>query len=89
MNSHCHLFIVTGPTAQLNLPRKKFKNLHEIISKHTAFGRHEGEKCHAYEEHIHKVECGSFISLTFSSSGGMGTAATKMYKRLAHLLSAN
>ena len=48
------------------------------------FCRHEGDKHHTYEECIRKVDHGSFTPLVFSSSGGMGTAATTMYKHLAH-----
>ncbi|XP_065914415.1 uncharacterized protein [Dysidea avara] len=49
--------------------------------------RHEAEKCRAYEERIREVEHGSFTPLVFSSSGGMGKAATTTYKHLAQLLS--
>ena len=48
------------------------------------FRKHEAEKRHVYEECIREVEHGSF---TFSSSGGMGKAATTTYKHLAQLLS--
>ena len=41
----------------------------------------------AYEERVREVERGSFTPLVFSSSGGMGKAATVMYCRLANLLS--
>ena len=51
------------------------------------FRRHEAEKRRAYEERIREVEHGSFIPLVFSSSGGMGKAATTTYKHLAQLLS--
>ena len=51
------------------------------------FCRHEAEKHPAFEECICKVEHGSFTPLVFSSSGGMGKAATTTYKYLAHLLS--
>jgi len=50
------------------------------------FHRYEAEKRHAYEKCIHKVECSSFTPLVFSSSGGMGKAATTTYRHLAHLL---
>ena len=45
------------------------------------------EKHRTYEERIRKVEHGSFTSLVFSSSGGIGKAATTTYKHLAQLLS--
>ena len=48
---------------------------------------HEGEKLRAYEQCVHEVEQGSFMPLVFSTSGGMGRAATVVYKRLASLLS--
>ena len=51
------------------------------------FRRHEAEKRRACEERIQEVERGSFTTLVFSSSGGMGKAATVTYKRLASLLS--
>ena len=53
----------------------------------TAFRKHELEKCRAYEERIWEVEHGSFTPLVFSTSGGMGRAATTTYKHLARLLS--
>jgi len=49
------------------------------------FCKHEAEKRRAYEECIREVEHGSFTSLVFSSSGGMGKASTTTYKHLAHL----
>ena len=51
------------------------------------FRKHEGEKRRAYEERVREVERGSFTPLVFSSLGGMGKAATVMYRRLANLLS--
>ena len=36
---------------------------------------------------MQEVERGSFAPLMFSSLGGMGNAATVMYRRLANLLS--
>ena len=51
------------------------------------FRRHEAEKRRAYEERIQEVERGSFTPLVFSSSAGMGKAATVTYKHLASLLS--
>ena len=47
---------------------------------------HEGEKRRAYEQRVCEVEFGSFTPLVFSTSGGMGRAATVAYKRLASLL---
>ena len=51
------------------------------------FRRHENDKRRAYEERVREVEQGSFTPLVFSSSGGMGKAATVTYRRLASLLS--
>ena len=45
------------------------------------------KKHRAYEERIPEVERGSFTPLVFSSSGGMGKAATVTYRHLASLLS--
>ena len=53
----------------------------------TAFQKHELEKHCAYEEQIQEVEHWSFTPLVFSTSGGMGRAATTTYKHLARLLS--
>ena len=52
----------------------------------SAYRRHEGEKRRCYERRILEVEHGAFAPLVFSAVGGMGTAATMMYKRLASLL---
>ena len=41
----------------------------------------------AYEQRIREVEHGSFTPLIMSSTGGLGHAATCIYKRLASLLS--
>ena len=51
------------------------------------FQRHEGEKRRAYKKHVQEVERGSFTPLVFSSSVGMGKAATVTYRRLTSLLS--
>jgi len=50
------------------------------------YRRHEREKCRAYEQRVREVEWGSFTPLVFSTSGGMGRAATVTYKRLVSLL---
>ncbi len=52
------------------------------------YRRHEGEKRRAYEHRVREVEQGSFTPLVFSTSGGMGRAATVAYKRLATLIAA-
>ena len=50
------------------------------------YRRHEGEKRRAYEHRVREIEQGSFTPLVFSTSGGMGRAATIAYKRLATLI---
>ena len=52
----------------------------------SVYRRHEREKRHCYERRTLKMEHGSVTSLVFSAVGGMGTAATVMYKRLVSLL---
>ena len=52
----------------------------------SVYRRHEREKRRCYERRILEVEHSSFTPLVFSAVGGMGTAATVMYKRLASLL---
>ena len=64
-----------------------FAESNQSTSLAATFHKHEGEKCRAYEECVRKVERGSFTPLVFSSSGGMGKAATVMYRLLANLLS--
>ena len=54
----------------------------------TCYRRHEREKRHVYENHVREVEHGSFTPLVFSTSRGMGRAATVAYKRLATLIAA-
>ena len=49
--------------------------------------RNELEKRRSYDERVREVEHGSFSPLVFSTTGGMGTAATVVYKRLASLVS--
>ena len=51
----------------------------------TCYRRHEGEKRHVYKNRVREVEHGSFTPLVFSTSRGMGRAATVAYKRLATL----
>ena len=41
------------------------------------------KKKRVYEERIRKVEHGTFSSLVFTTAGGLGPAATVVYKRLA------
>ena len=62
-------------------------SLLRAISPLATFCKHEGEKWHAYEEHVQEVERDSFIPLVFSSSAGMWKAAMVVYRCLANLLS--
>ena len=64
-----------------------FAESNQSTSLAATFRKHEGEKRRAYEERVREVERGSFTPLVFSSLGGMGKAATVMYRRLANLLS--
>ena len=50
------------------------------------YSQHERAKKWAYEQRINEIEHGSFTPLIFSTTGGMGRAATVFYKRLASLL---
>ena len=49
-----------------------FAERNQSASLAATFRKHEGEKRHAYEEHLREVERGSFTPFVFSSSGGMG-----------------
>ena len=51
------------------------------------YRRAELDKKRRYDERIREVERGTFSPLVFSSSGGMGPAATVVYKRIATLIS--
>ncbi len=53
----------------------------------SAIKKNESEKKRCYEERIREIEHGSFTPLVLSASGGIGPAATIVYKRLASLLS--
>ena len=55
---------------------------------HSAYRRHDKEKRREYQQRVHEVENASFTPLFFTTTGGMGDAATQFYKRLANLLSA-
>ena len=54
---------------------------------HSAYRRHDKEKRREYQQRVHEVENASFTPLIFTTTGGMGDAATQFYKRLANLLS--
>ena len=57
----------------------------EVPQMAACYRRHEGEKRRAYKQRVREVEQGSFTPLVFSTSGGMGRAATVMYKIEASL----
>ncbi len=50
------------------------------------YRHHETLKRRCYEQRIREMEHGSFTPLVFSAIGGMASAATIVYKRLASLL---
>ena len=52
----------------------------------SVYKRHENEKRRGYQQRVTEVEHSSFTPLVFSAIGGMGPAATTMYRRLASLL---
>ena len=54
----------------------------------TCYRKHENIKKRAYEPRVREVEHGFFTPLVFSSTGGMGKAASACYKRLASLIAA-
>ena len=53
-----------------------------------AYRCHDKEKRREYQQRVHGVENASYTPLIFTTTGGMGDAATQFYKRLANLLSA-
>ena len=50
------------------------------------YRRAELEKKRAYEQRIREIEFGSFSPLVFSTTGGLGSTATVVFKRLASLI---
>ena len=54
----------------------------------TVYHGHEREKRRHYEERVRQVEHATFVPAVMSASGGMGKAATTLYKRVATLLAA-
>lgn len=52
----------------------------------SCYRKHEQEKKRAYEERVREVERGCFTPLVFSATGGMGPAASTVYKRLASMI---
>ena len=50
------------------------------------YQQNELEKKRTYEERVREIKHGSFSRLVFSISGGMGTTATMVYKRIASMI---
>ena len=60
---------------------------HQIVHLNLLmYRRHEKEKRRQYEQCVREVEHGHFTPLVFTTTGGMGDAASQVYKRLANLL---
>ena len=53
----------------------------------SCYKRNESEKRRNYDQRIREIEHGSFTPLVFSTAGGMGPAATVVFKRLASMIS--
>lgn len=60
-------------------------NRHSSLA--STYRQHENIKKRHYEQRIREVEHSSFTPLVFSLSGGIGPAASAVYKRLASQLS--
>ena len=63
-----------------------FAPTHRNTSLAQCYRRNELEKRRAYDERVREIEHASFSPLVFSTSGGMGTTATVVYKRVASLI---
>ena len=50
------------------------------------YRQNELEKKRIYDERVREIEHGSFSPLVFSTSGGMGTTATVVFKRIASMI---
>ena len=48
--------------------------------------QNELQKKRAYDQRVREIEHGSFSALVFSTTGGMGTTETTVYKRLASMI---
>ncbi len=59
-------------------------NKHSTIA--ATYRHHENIKKRNYEQRIREIEHSSFTPLVFSTSGGLGPAASVFYKRLASML---
>ena len=65
---------------------KPFASSYHNTSLSQCYRCNEQEQRRAYEERITEIEHGSFSPLVFTTSGGMGTTATVVYKRLTSLI---
>ena len=50
------------------------------------YRRNEQENKRAYDQRVREIEHGSFSPLVFSATGGMGTVASVVFKRLAAMI---
>ena len=60
-------------------------HLNRSATHTTVYRRHEKEKRRCYEERVREVEHATFMPVVLSASGGMGRAATSLYRRIALL----
>ena len=56
-------------------------------SPEVCYRKHENEKRRAYDQWVKEIEQGTYASLMFYATRGMGPAARTVYKRLASLIS--
>ena len=63
-----------------------FAQSHRNTSLAQCYRKNEQEKKRAYDDRVREIEHGSFTPLVFTTSGGMGPAATIVYKRLAAMM---
>ena len=63
-----------------------FAQSYRSTSLSKCYRQNELEKKRIYEERVREIEHGSFSPLVFSTSGGMGTTATVVYKRIASMI---
>ena len=59
-------------------------NRHGPLS--SIYRKHEQEKRREYDQRVREIEHATFTPLVFSTTGGMGQAATTFYRRLASML---
>jgi len=64
-----------------------FASTHASFPLTQCYRRAELDKRRKYDERVRELERGTFSLLIFSCSGGMGPAATVVFKRIATLIS--